>query len=123
MIPVHSDDWHLLGMRWNGQICLDTALPFGLRSAPKIFWALADALLWAMYVAGMSSALHYLDNFLFFGEPGSKEFANNLSHALATCRSLGVPVAEHKIEDPPCCVTFLGIEIDTKVACIYLRIS
>ena len=88
MIPVHSDDRHLLGMRWHGRICLDTALPFGLRSASKIFSAVADALLWAMYGTGVSSALHYLDDFLFFGEPGSEKCANNLSHALSTCKSL-----------------------------------
>ena len=76
-----------------------------------------------MYGVDVSSALHCLDNFLFFGELGSEESANNLSHASATCRSLGVLVAEHKIEDPACCMTFLGIEIDTKVACVYPRIS
>lgn len=37
MIPVHPDDRSLLGMRWQGTVCLDAALPFGLRSAPKIF--------------------------------------------------------------------------------------
>ena len=48
VVPVHPSDWHLLGMQWQGQVYLDTALPFGLRSAPKIFSALADGLLWAM---------------------------------------------------------------------------
>ena len=120
VIPVHGNDRHLLGVRWNGRVCLDTALPFGLRSAPKIFSAVADALLWAMYGAGVSSALHYLDDFLFFGEPGTEECAKNLGLALATCRSLGVPVAEHKIEGPVCCMTFLGIEIDTIEGCLRL---
>ena len=89
VIPVHSNDRHLLGMKWNERVCLDTALPFRLRSAPEIFSAVADALLWVMYGSGMSSALNYLDNFLFFAEPGYKECANNLSHALAMCRCLG----------------------------------
>ena len=35
MVPVHPDDCHLLGMEWNGEWYIDTALPFGLRSAPK----------------------------------------------------------------------------------------
>ena len=35
IIPVHPDDRWLLGVRWQGQTLLDTALPFGLRSAPK----------------------------------------------------------------------------------------
>ena len=118
VVPVPSDDRHLLGMRWNGQVCLDTALPFGLRYAPQIFSAVADALLWAMYVC--ASTLHYLDDFLFFGEPGSEECSNNLSHALATCRSLSVPVAKHKMEGSAYCMTFLGIEIDTNEGCLRL---
>ena len=37
IVPVHEDDRHLLGMKWKGAVCLDAALPFGLRSAPKNF--------------------------------------------------------------------------------------
>ena len=37
IIPVHPADRHLLGMSWKGGIYVDTALPFGLRSAPKNF--------------------------------------------------------------------------------------
>ena len=44
-ILVHPDDRHLLGVRLKGVIYLDRALPFGLRSAPKIFSAVSDALL------------------------------------------------------------------------------
>jgi len=35
-------------MSWEGQVFVDTTLPFGLRSAPIIFSAVADALLWIM---------------------------------------------------------------------------
>lgn len=41
IIPVHPDDRLLLGMKWKGQLFIDTALPFSLRSAPKIFNAVA----------------------------------------------------------------------------------
>ena len=37
MVPVHPDDHPLLGIRWGQEVYIDTALPFGLRSAPKIF--------------------------------------------------------------------------------------
>ena len=53
-IPVHPDDRHLLGMVWQDQLYIDTALPFGLRSAPKIFTAVADALEWVLLQAGLS---------------------------------------------------------------------
>ena len=82
IIPVHPDDRHLLGMRWQGTICMDAALPFGLRSAPKIFTAVAGALLWIMYTNGVTWAIHYLDDFLLCGSPGSDECALNLTRAL-----------------------------------------
>ena len=42
-IPVHSEDRWMMGMMWEGALYIDTCLPFGLRSVPKIFTAIADA--------------------------------------------------------------------------------
>ena len=50
-VPVHLDDQALLAIRWDGARYLDTALPFGLCSAPKIFTAMADGLSWCMLMA------------------------------------------------------------------------
>ena len=47
-VPVHPDDRPRLDMNWRDALFLDAALPFGLRSAPKIFSAVADALLWIL---------------------------------------------------------------------------
>ena len=44
LIPVHPDDRPLLGVRWRGEVLCDVMLPFGLRFAPKLFNAVADAL-------------------------------------------------------------------------------
>ena len=60
--PVHPQDRHLLGMMWSDQLFIDTVLPFGLRSAPKIFCAIADALEWILYQRGISFSLDYLDD-------------------------------------------------------------
>ena len=51
IVPVHPDDWPLLGMRWKGQYYVDTTLSFGFRSAPKLFTALADALVWVTSIS------------------------------------------------------------------------
>ena len=69
MVPVHADDHPLLAIRWGGETYIDTALPFGLRSALKIFSALADALAWILKDRGVAWQLHYLDDFLFAGPP------------------------------------------------------
>ena len=44
LIPVHPDEWELLGMFWNGQYYFDKVLPFGLRSAPYIFNQLSNSI-------------------------------------------------------------------------------
>ena len=88
-------------------------LLLGLRSAPKIFSAVADALTWAMLTEGIHDLLHYLDDFLFLCLPRAPQAQTFLEKAIAVCQSLGVPVASNKIEGPNTELTFLGITIDT----------
>ena len=90
---------------------MDTALPFGLSSVPKIFSAVADALLWVMLVKGIKWALHYLDDFLLFGRPHLRECQSALEIGLQTCSELGWEA--HKVGGPSSCTVFLGIEIDS----------
>ena len=104
IIPVHPDDRPLLGMSGGSEVFLDAALPFGLRSSPKIFLAVADVLLWVMAQRGVVEGIHYLDDFLFAGRANSDSCARALSCALNTCQILGVPVASEKIEGPASCV-------------------
>ena len=61
LIPV---DRPLLAMRWEGQIYIDPMLPFGLRPAPKVFNAVADALNWHLNQMGIPLIRHYLDDFI-----------------------------------------------------------
>ena len=111
-VPVHPVDRQLLGMVWDDHLYIDTALPFGLRSAPKIFCAVSDALEWVLVQRGVSSCLHYVDDFLTVGAPQSSECLRNLELITATCGQLGVPLAAHKVEGPANTLTFLGVEID-----------
>ena len=67
MVPVHPSDRLMLGMQWKGGVFFDTRLPFGLRSAPKIFMAVADALQWIFQESGVSWVAHYLDDFVTMG--------------------------------------------------------
>ena len=53
LIPVHPYDRKFLGMLWDQQLNVDCMLPFGLRSAPKIFSAVADALEWCVGQQGV----------------------------------------------------------------------
>ncbi len=113
IIPVHPQDQHLLAIAWEGSTYVDRALPFGLRSAPKIFSAVADMIAWALHCAGVRHFIHYLDDFLLMGAPRTEEGARALSITLRVLEFLGVPVATHKTEGPACLIVFLGIIIDT----------
>ena len=114
LVPVWPEDRLLLGMRWEGATYVDGALPFGLRSAPKLFTAMADALLWIMGQHGVREAMHYLDDFLVLGPAGSEECGEAVSTSMQLCQSLGVPIAPHKTEGPSTTLSFLGILIDTE---------
>ncbi len=71
MVPVSPGDRPLLGMNWQGTTFLDTVLPFGLRSAPKVFNALANALQWVALGRGVSCLFHYLDDYITLGALGT----------------------------------------------------
>ncbi|XP_065884002.1 uncharacterized protein [Dysidea avara] len=112
LLPVHPADRHLLS---NNQIFIDTCLPFGLRSAPKLFNVLADLLSWILKQMQVTPAMYYLDDFLTLGPPDSPLCANNLQKIKDTCSSLGIPLALDKIEGPSQHLTFLGITLDTEL--------
>lgn len=91
-VPVHPDDCHLLGMQWRGNVYVDKVLPFGLRSAPKVYNAIADRPLWILEHIDQVISIHYLDDFLIFGYTVSSQCEESLHKALARCDLLGVPI-------------------------------
>ena len=117
---MHPEDRCLFRMKWQGNLFLDTALPFGLRSAPKIFSAVADGLLWAMACNGIQEGIHYLDDFLLAGKADTLECASALDTAFRTCREVGFPVAMNKVEGASTNLTFLGILFDTAAGQLHL---
>ena len=112
LLPVHPSDRHLLGMSWNNALYIDTCLPFGLRSAPKLFNLLADFLAWVLEQKGVET-LHYLDDFLLAGPPTSNRCEKDLEEVKSTCEWLGIPLAMEKVTGPTTLLTFLGITLDT----------
>ena len=102
---VHPQDRPLQAVQWGDQIFVDPMLPFGLRSAPKIFNAVADGLHWHLQRSG------YLDDFMMLGPPHSRQCQGHLDTLQYQCNRLGVPIAE--TEGPSSYLVFLGIEIDT----------
>ena len=97
IIPIHPDDQYLLGISWGEHVWMDLRLPFGLRSAPKIFTAFANAVAWSLHMAGVRCVIPYLDDFLIFCPPRSGDGEATLSTALRVLEDLQIPVAVNKL--------------------------
>ena len=122
MIPVHPEDQHLLEVHWEGTVYIDRVLLFGLRSAPKLFSAVADALHWILHKKGIKKSLHYLDDFILV--VGNHQMAvRQKDILLGTFEELKVPIEQSKLEGPSTCLSFLGIEIDTTYLQLHLPSS
>ena len=112
LIPVHPEDRPLQAVQWQEQIFVDPMLPFGLRTAPKIFNAVADTLHWHLQQGGIQYLYHYL---IIVDPPQSSQCQQDLTLLQRECGRLSVPIAAHKTEGPSTCLVFLGIEIDLRL--------
>ena len=106
-------------MLWEGACYIDIALPFWLRSAPKIFSAIADALEWQVRREGVQAVLHYLDDFLLV-EASLANGMEALHKLLSVFARMKVPVAPEKLEGPATRLKFLGIILDTESLSLHL---
>ena len=70
-VPISPCDYWLLIFEWEGQFFVDMFLPFGLRTAPRIFNLFAEALHWVLETLFEWNVTHYLDDFLFVFPPGT----------------------------------------------------
>ena len=60
---------------------------------------------------GIQAALHYLDEYMFIGNPNTSECADALKLALQICEQLGISNSKVKVEGPATILTFLGMEL------------
>ena len=69
-VPVHSSDWELLGMKWEGLHFFDMVLHFGLRSSPFLFDKFSSAVeLIIQNKLKIPKVTHILDDFFFATSP------------------------------------------------------
>lgn len=125
-IRVRQEDWPLLGSTWVGRdgvrrYFMDTVLPFGLRSSPKLFDQFAEAVCFLARKRGCSIVEHYLDDYLTIGPRDSPVCRDNLDILHDACIDIGFQTNPDKRVAPTTKIEFLGIEIDSNT--MELRIS
>lgn len=122
-IPVAPGDRHLLGFHWDGKFYIDLCLPFGLRSSPAIWERYAEIGEWAARSDGVVYIIHYVDDYLVAGRPGTDECQRAMDQLRRTFEQLGIPVNVSKLAlegTPSVLVKFLGVMLDTQNQCAYL---
>ena len=114
LLPVHSSQRRYLGMFWKDNFYVDLAVPFGLRSACRVFTRFADVLQDILHTTGkVANIQHYLDDFLIAGPCNTIQCEVDLASCQELCNTLGVPLAEEKTEGPASVITYLGFTLDT----------
>ena len=113
LIPIHPNDWSLLGIYWQSQYYVDMYLPFGVRSGPFLFNLLSDGLEWILkHNYGLQYVIHILDDF-FIAERTKLSCLSSFSTLLRVFMSLKAPVVASKTIGPSQVVEFMGIVLDS----------
>ena len=110
-IPISPCDYWLLIFEWDGKFYIDMFLPFGLRTAPRIFNYFAEALHWVLETLNEWNLTHYLDDFLIIFPPNIDitSYSQQFDEILA---KFGFSKAEEKDADG-CVIVYLGFEFDS----------
>lgn len=112
-IPIHPTDWWLFGFEWRGRFFQECCLPFGLRTAPRIFNFFAKGLHWILENQYGAIIIHYLDDFLAVFRATECAKAQGYQQGFAeTCLALGLEVKLFK-NTSGTIIEFLGLVIDT----------
>ena len=109
-MPVRPEDWHLQGIKWDGQYYIDMRMSFGNRASVDQWLRFSDALAWALLRWDVH-ALHYVDDFIFIG--GSQEECDEQVRKFKhICREWGVILKDQEDCGPAQKLTALGVEYD-----------
>jgi len=110
-VPINPCDYWLLIFEWQGKFYVDMFLPFGLRTAPRIFNLFAEALHWVFETLEEWNVMHYLDDFLFVFPSGTDigPYSSKFDEILSI---FGLSKAAEKDSDG-CVVIHLGFEFDS----------
>jgi hypothetical protein len=112
-VPIHPDDYPLLGFRWDKQYYYYTTLPQGAASSCFIFERIATALQWILqHKLGVKNVVHYLDDFLFINST-PEACQRDMVQFQQLCTDIGIPINHAKTEGPTTSLTFLGIQLDS----------
>lgn len=111
-VPSCPLDYPLLGISVEDMTYIDTAMPFGSRNSSLYMQMLADHIVRALRLRGITCQMYLDDMVLQLGE--GEDPHTRFMEVTTLYRALGLPIAYSKIQAPAPTVTYLGIIIDVK---------
>ena len=114
IIPIHPNDYGLLGFTWQNKFYYDRCLPMGASTSCHTFESFSTALQWILTsTLGVRNMSHILDDFIFFGPSNSPQCHTSLQALLILAKSLSIPLRTDKTVYPTNLVSLHGMEVDT----------
>jgi len=120
-IPLCIDQYWLFIFEWEDRFYVDMFLPFGLRTAPRIFNLFSEALHWIFEFIHGWSVTHYLDDFFFVFPPGTTvpPIVEQYNSVLTTIGLTGAPEKDMS----GTVVTHLGFEFNSQEMNVRLPVN
>lgn len=113
IIPIHPDDYGLLGMQWRGLYYYDRCMPMGCSSSCLTFETFSTAVEWVAHnKLKIDYILHLLDDFLLVA-PSEHLCQQQLDLFLSLCSYIAIPIAPEKTCGPTTSMSFAGIELNS----------
>ena len=114
IIPIHPNDYGLLGMQWRGLYYYDRCMPMGCSSSSCLpFETFSTAVEWVAHnKLKIDYILHLLDDYLLVA-PSMQLCQQQLELFLSLCTYLGIPIAPEKTCGPATSMFFAGIELNS----------
>ena len=113
IIPIHPQDYPILGFTWKGKYYHDMRLPMGAAPSCSIFESFSTSLQGILQDWGVQHTTHILDDFMFLGPPDSDRCQSYLQFFLLLCELLNIPINHNKTVHPSTVVIIHGIQVDT----------
>ena len=112
IIPIHTDDYGLLGMQWRGLYYYDRCMPMGCSSSCLTFEMFSTAV---ESIARNKLKIYYilhirLDDYLLVA-PTEQICQQQLDLLMSLCSYLGIPIAPDETCGPSTAMSFAGIEL------------
>lgn len=109
-VPIHHQDFELLGFRVDDKFYYDKTLPFGLSYSCNLFEKFSSELQWILENKfGVAHCVHILDDFLFIGPPGSSVCYSDLMAFYTLVKDINLFIKAEKTVYPTTTLTFLGL--------------